>query len=83
MHKTIVLITKYTADISKKFLSQNFSIFQMSKKLFIAYFIGKYEDIFQNNCGIWLIDMNTPQNIYKTNITTSPRVIKICGFLNT
>ena len=42
MPKTIVLITKYTADISKKSLSKNFSIVQMSKKSFIAYFIGKY-----------------------------------------
>ena len=42
MPKTIVLITKYTVDISKKSLSRNFFIVQMSKKSFIAYFIGKY-----------------------------------------
>ena len=64
MPKTIVLISKYTADISKKSLFQNFSIVQMAKMSFIVYFIGKYEDIFRNNCGIWSIDMNTPQNIY-------------------
>ena len=42
MPKTIVLTSKYTADISKKSLSRNFSIVQMSKKSFIVYFIGKY-----------------------------------------